>query len=123
MKNKFNAVAVICSAFVALLTGCANLSPVSLTFESTKMSFMVIKTGCAIRSGEYRDLSGKGNSVPMMRFVAYDESNATVGEWLASCNAVIPNGVSQCKVSGDILVPYTALGGPGCPNLKKFRSM
>ena len=105
------------------LSGCAapiSLIPTPITFSNANMTLTVVQTGCGVRTGEYRDLSGKGNSFPYLRFVAIDKAKNTVGEWRASCHAVVANGISQCSISGGITVSYTDLGGPGCPDLQNF---
>lgn len=98
MKLKF-ALAV---AAVTILSGCAVLLPPAevIKFSGTNADFSVVKTGCVLEPGRYTDTSGKGNSYPMVKFIAVTSGGQTVGQWTAFCEAVVPNGTSSCRIVG-----------------------
>lgn len=98
MKLKF---AFACAVAV-VLSGCAALLPQAETikFSGRNAELRVVKTGCVLDSGTYTDVSGRGNSHPMARFIAVSNGGQTVGQWTAYCEAVVPNGTSSCKIFG-----------------------
>lgn len=89
-------------AVVAILSGCAVLLPPAtvINFTGTKGDFSVVKTGCVLESGRFTDKSGRGNPYPLVKFIAVTNSGQTVGQWTAICEAVVPNGTSNCRISG-----------------------
>jgi hypothetical protein len=98
MKFKFG----ISVAIMATLGGCASMLPPeeTHTFSNSRAKFTFVKSACVIDQGQYTDLTGKGNSHPMLKFIALTSSGATVGQWYALCEAVVPNGTSSCSISG-----------------------
>ena len=106
----------------ATLQGCATeaTQEQNIYFSGAKADFTVVKTGCAIRSGQYTDKTGKGNAYPSILFIAVAEDGRTLAQWGATCRAVAPNGTSECKISGSGKA-FEGGGGVGCPDFQKFR--
>lgn len=92
----------IAVAVIAALGGCAAMlpPPETIRFSGENAKFSFVKTGCVLGSGTYTDLSGKGKSRPMLKFIAVTSAGQTVGQWTAFCEAVAPNGTSTCNISG-----------------------
>lgn len=110
------AVIAVCVSTVALLAGCATMLPPEETFRFSgdKAEFTFVKSGCVLVRGKYTDRSGKGNTYPYVKFIAVSNSGETVGEWRASCSAVMPNGTSSCDISGPKKAYFE------CANYHKF---
>ena len=106
-------------ALAMTLQGCAPMvTPVeSVDFAGSTFRLSIEKHGCVLGPGRYTDLSGKGNSMPALRFIALDASDNTVGEWYASCEAVVPNGSSICRINGPKRAHFE------CSNYAKYRTM
>jgi hypothetical protein len=96
----FNFVSV--SLIIFNLAGCSSMLPPdeTRTLSNSRAKFTFVKSACVLGSGQYTDLTGKGNSHPMFKFIALTNSGATVGQWYALCDAVMPNGTSSCAISG-----------------------
>lgn len=92
----------VCIFTVTGLTGCAAMMPTeeTISFSGAIANLTVIKRGCVMEQGQYTDRSGKGKSFPYVKFIAVSNSGETVGEWHASCKAVVPYGTSYCNISG-----------------------
>jgi hypothetical protein len=104
-------------AIVAALGGCSTVlpTPETIKFSGTGAEFAFEKKGCVLTNGRYTDLSGKGNSRPWMKFIAVTNGGQTVGEWMALCAAVVPNGTSSCEIVGPKKAYYE------CSNYDQFR--
>lgn len=98
------------------LCGCAGMLPAErkIQFSGSWGEFVFVKTGCVLDDGKYTDRSGKGNRLPLIKFIALTEQGATVGQWYARCDAVVANGTSSCAISGPKKAYYE------CDNYKKF---
>lgn len=108
-----------CAISVAVITalgGCAAMlpPPKTIRFSGEEAKFSFVKTGCVLDSGTYTDLSGKGKSRPMLKFIAVTSAGKTVGQWTAICEAVVPNGTSSCSILGPKKAYYQ------CDNYDEF---
>ena len=86
-----------------ILQGCAGYVPPNsgqVEFRSSMFEFSAIRYGCVFETGKYKDLSGLGNPHPSFRFIATSASGVTQGQWMVFCDAVVPNGISTCRISG-----------------------
>ncbi len=95
-------VIAVCVLSVVGLAGCAVMAPGNepYRFSNEKSEFSFVKIGCVLDQGKFTDRSGKGNSYPYIRVIAITNGGETVGQWSASCRAVVPNGSSSCSISG-----------------------
>lgn len=108
------------------LAGCNPTNPMAFREEPVTLAvrggeFKAMRTGCTIQRGEFTDRGGQIRSAPSFKFIAVSPEGKTIGEWLASCQAVAPNGSSDCKVvstgSGNMLNS----GGLSCPAFRNLQ--
>jgi hypothetical protein len=99
------------------LTGCAVLpQDEQYGFSNASAKFSFVKQGCVIEEGKYTDVSGKGKSRPYIKLIAVTNGGETVAEWSGYCNTVIPNGSSQCRLSGPRKASFQ------CANYDSYRA-
>ena len=124
--NTLPALALSLGACIGL-TGClTSVNPMGFMEEPTTLpvtggEFIAMRTGCTIKRGEFVDKSGKGNSSPRFKFIAVNGQGKTIGEWVASCQAVAPNGRSDCQVSTSGSALSGDAGGLKCPDFKNLQ--
>lgn len=118
-----NAVKLIATIlFAATAQGCATgvLNEQGIRLSGKKGDFTIVRAGCNFKSATYVDRSGKGNSIPRLSFIAVSNEGQTLASWHASCDAVVPNGSSNCTVTGGAGA-FDGGGGFGCPAFQNFR--
>lgn len=95
-------IAYIFGAFSLIgLASCAGLPQEEVhSFSNASGKFSFVKLGCVIEDGRYTDISGNGKTNPRIKLLAVTNSGETVAEWYGTCNTVIANGSSQCRMSG-----------------------
>jgi hypothetical protein len=110
-----------------LLSGCFDpMNPIAFREEPITLAvkggeFKALRAGCTINRGEFTDRAGQMRSAAAFKFIAVSPEGRTIGEWLASCQAVAPNGTSDCKVATTGAGNMLNSGGLSCPAFKNLQ--
>lgn len=119
--------AIAAAIAVLSLQGClTSVNPMAFMEEPATLAvpggeFTAMRTGCTIKRGTFADKSGQGHSAPRFKFIAVNGQGKTIGEWLASCQAVAPNGRSDCQVMTTGSALSGDAGGFKCPDFKNLQ--
>lgn len=108
-------------ALISVLQGCASLAPQPISFNTNKGNLSFVKTGCTLGDFKYADTSGNGAQFPHFRMISVDSAENTMDEFTISCQSVLPNRTSNCSHSVNTKNTYMSYGGPGCPDLNRFK--
>lgn len=114
----------VATAIILGLAGCSGSMPLvtdPIKLKAGNGEFTAMRVGCLIQRGEYVDQGGRGHPGPAFKFIAVNDAGSTIGEWMARCQAVSPNGMSYCEVITSGTGNATNAGGFNCPAFRNLR--